>query len=137
MKFLKELFFGKKKKSEKLRVYSMRKIGDITVFKIEKRQDFFRKFRKLLNTFGFKEVDSWHYDPTIKREFPISKLKNFVDSFKNKNFNIIIIFTEDMEIIIVKSSENYRKKFLEEIMKFCEWYPTKLQKKKSNIRKNF
>ena len=132
------LLFGMKKRasvSKKLGLYSIRKVGDKSIFKIEKRQDFFRKFRTLLESLGFSDVDTWHYDPSLNREFPIRKLTNFVDSFKNKSCDIDIIFTQDRAIVILKSSDATRGKFVDELLKFCEWNEKK--RRIEPLRKNF
>ena len=123
MSFFSRLF-GKKKKIErsgKLRLYSMRKVGDRTIFKIEKRQSFYDEFRHILVDLGFKDVDTWHYDPVLNREFPIRKLNNFVDTFKGKGCEVDVIFTQDRVLVILKSSDVVRRKVVEKLMNFCEW----------------
>ena len=130
--------FGRKpqkKKSTKLRLYSMRKVDDRSIFKIEKRQSFFEYFRVLLDEMGFKDVGTWHYDPALNREFPIKKLNNFVDTFKGKGCEIEVVFTNDRIILILKSSDAIRRKFVEELMKFCEWFESK--RRIQPLRKNF
>ena len=132
------IFKRRKPLPAKLRLYSMRKSNDKTIFKVEKRQIFFKYFRKLLGELGFKDVETWHYDPALNKEFPIGQLVNFCDTFKNKNCEIDIVFTQDREVIILKSSETIRKKFMEELMKFCEWKESKRRiKPLEPIRTNF
>jgi hypothetical protein len=113
----------------------MRKVDNKTIFKIEKRQDFYKKFRMLLGSMGFPGVETWHYDPAFNREFPIGKLVNFVDTFKNKSCEIDLVFTQDRILIILRSSEAVRKKFLDELTKFCEWFEKK--RRIEPLRKNF
>ncbi len=132
--------FGKKRQSKKdfycrLRLYSMRKVGDKSIFKIEKRQIFYSYFRELLKNMGFGDVDTWHYDPSFNREFPIAKLVNFCDNFKSKSCEIDIVFTQDRAVVILKSSDSIRKQFVEELMKFCEW--TEPRRKIEPLRRNF
>lgn len=130
--------FGKKKKniqSDKLKLYSVRKVDTLEIFKIEKRQIFYKKFRQLLDRLGIKDTESWHYDPTFNREFPINKLNNFVDIFKGKNFEVDLIFTKDRVIILLRGSDLIRKNFIDELMSFCEWSETK--RKIQPLRKNF
>jgi hypothetical protein len=122
---LARLVRGKRKavarRAEKLRLYSMRRIDDKTIFKIEKRQDFFVKFRMLLKNIGFKEASYWHYDPSKLVEGNISHLVNFCDEFNNRNYDMDIIFTLDRVLVILRSSAANRMRFVEELMKFCEW----------------
>ena len=132
-----KMLFGKRKEpiSKNLRMYSTRKMDNKTIFKIEKRQDFYKKFRVLLINMGFPDVETWHYDPSFNREFPIHKLVNFVDTFKNKNTEIDLVFTRDRIIIVLRSTEALRKKFIDELMNFCEWSEKK--RKIEPLRKNF
>jgi len=130
--------FGKrpiKRASAKLRLYSMRKVDSKTIFKIEKRQSFFEHFRVLLDEMGFNDVKTWHYDPALNREFPMGKLVNFCDTFKGKNSEIDLIFTQDRIIIVLRASDSVRRKFVEELLKFCEWFETK--KRIQPLRRNF
>lgn len=125
----------KKRMSSKLRLYSVRKVGDKSIFKIEKRQSFYKSFRGVLKNLGFSDTDSWHYDPAFNREFPIRKLNNFVDTFRSKGCEIDVVFTNDRIIILLKSSDSTRTKFVDELMKFCEWVENK--KKIQPLRRNF
>lgn len=130
--------FGKKpqkRNSAKHRLYSMRKVDSRTIFKIEKRQSFLEYFRVLLGEMGFRDVESWHYDSTLNREFPVRKLVNFCDTFKGKNSEMDVVFTQDRIIIILRASDSVRRKFVEELLKFCEWFETK--RKIQPLRKNF
>jgi len=124
-----------KQASGKLRLYSMRKVDDQSIFKIEKRQSFYRHFRQVLEGMGFSDMETWHYDPTFNREFPIKKLNNFVDTFKGKGCEIDVVFTNDRVIIILKSPDATRRKFVEQLLTFCEWVENK--KKIVPLRKNF
>lgn len=138
MQFFARLFGAKKKKKEiygRLKLYSMRKVEDKSIFKIEKRQIFLAYFRELLKNIGFSDVSTWHYDPGLNREFPIQKLTNFCDTFRSKSHEIDIIFTQNKVVAIVKSSDGERRKFVEELMKFCEWQEPK--RKIQPLRKNF
>ena len=130
--------FGKKKTGEesgKLKLYSLRKVENKSIFKIEKRQSFLRHFRGLMNGLGFGEMETWHYDPALNREFPLLKLNNFVDTFKNKNYEIDVIFTNDRVILMAQCSDANRIKFIEGLMRFCEWRESK--RKIEPLRKNF
>ncbi|MBU2522752.1 MAG: hypothetical protein KKE23_00480 [Nanoarchaeota archaeon] len=130
--------FGRKSKkqiSSKLRLYSVRKVNDKSIFKIEKRQSFYKQFREVLKTLGFSDIDSWHYDPAFNKEFPIKKLNNFVDTFKGKVCEIDVVFTNNQIIILLRSSDAVRKRFVDQIMTFCEWVENK--KKIRPLRKNF
>ena len=105
----------------KLKLYSMRRIDDKTIFKVEKRQAFFKEFRVLLKNLGFREANYWHFDHANQTEGNIHHLNNFCDEFRNKNHDLDIIFTSERVIIILRSSAQNRMKFVEELMKFCEW----------------
>ena len=137
MSFLGFLFGMKKKESfsRNLKLFSMRKVGDKSIFKVEKNQTFLKHFKVLLGNIGFEDIGSWHYDPALNREFPVSKLVNFCDTFKSKAYEIDVIFTQDREVIIVKTSEAGRTKFVEELMKFCSWFETK--RKIQPLKQNF
>jgi len=138
MSFWRKLFgkSGRKESSGKLKLYSMRKVDDKSIFKIEKRQSFMRHFRALLKNLDFSDVETWHHDPTLNKEFPVARLVNFCDTFKNKSFEIEIVFTHDREVVIVKSSDANRRKFVEELMKFCEWNEPK-RRIQPLVRQNF
>ena len=70
--------FGKKRQSKKdfycrLRLYSMRKVGDKSIFKIEKRQIFYSYFRELLKNMGFGDVGVFVAEGFVG-ELPVEEL---------------------------------------------------------------
>jgi hypothetical protein len=136
MSFWTKIFFSPKRRQQgKMKLYSMRRVNDKSIFKLEKKQVFYRNFREILKNLGFEDVETWHYNPSYDQEFPIYKLNNFVDTFKSKNCDVDVIFTQDRIIVILRGPDAIRAKFVDGLMTFCEWFESKPLN--PIVRKNF
>lgn len=85
---------------------------------IEKKQDFFSSFAKFLINCGFNEnlyVDEYQEDSP--------KIKDFVDfqeNFKNKDYDIDLIFGKEKIILIIRADENNLENIKKGIKNMCD-----------------
>ena len=75
--------------------------GKRSYFILEKDDSFFSLFPKFLLGCGFKELDE--YDNLEEEKKDISDYTNRVENYKNAEYDIDVVFTQDRIVLIVRT----------------------------------
>jgi hypothetical protein len=108
---------------KKLKLFATSNFEDRDEFRIEKDQRALGCIKKFLESL---ELDTSYTFITEdkdahEKEIRISKLTDFCQNFKNKDYNIDVFFGKDRIILVVRTAIRNRQKIVKEILKWCEW----------------
>jgi hypothetical protein len=120
---------------KKLKIFGISNREKHSYFLLEKKQAFVSLFRKFLENLGFEEMYVCHTLVTMYKDkhdvdVKLSKLSEYYEHVGNANYDIDLFIGKRIHLIINTAQKN-RPKFVDELMKFCEFYKYKFKKKKS------
>lgn len=104
---------------KKLKLVGSGNEGERSFFILTKGQSFFSLFPIFLIGCGFKDLGIYEYIKENKEN--ISTFHNKVEYFRNENYEIDLIYTNDRIILIVRTDINNRKNLIEGIKKIAEF----------------
>lgn len=112
---------------KKLKISAVANHGNLNSFAIEKRQEFFTGFRRLLKKMGFNGCYALFLGrPTDKdgeaiedRELPIGKFNDVLSHFENDNFKISVVYGRKKIFLFVVCDSMHRRTFINNLMEFC------------------
>jgi hypothetical protein len=94
----------------KLAVLGSGNEGSRSFFIFEKNESFFSLFPLFLSGCGFKKIGV--YESYQDDKPSLNKLNNRVENFKNENYDIDVIYTQDRIILLVRTDSSNREKLI-------------------------
>ena len=116
-----------------IKIFGLRKTEKHSNYELEKKQEFFSGFRKLLMDFGFGDessnIEIYGFgrpsgddgEPILTEEEDINKYIDRHFYFENENFRIDIIFGNEKIFLIINSDKDKQDKVSEKVQKFCSF----------------
>ena len=102
-------------KNKKIKLYGAGNSGDRSFFILEKNKLFAPWFSMFLVGCGFRNIECYEADIT-----GIIQKDNVVQHFKNKAYDIDLVFTSDRIILIVRTSQENYSNLVSAIQKIAE-----------------
>ena len=116
-----------------IKIFGLRKTEKHSNYELEKRQEFFSGFRKLLvdldfgdessniEIYGFGRPSGDDGEPILTKEDDIAKYIDRHYYFENDSFRVDVIFGKEKIFLIINSDKDRQEKISEKVQKFCSF----------------
>lgn len=94
----------------KLAIFGSGNEGRRSFFIFEKNESFFSLFPLFLTGCGFKEIGV--YEQYQEDKPNLNDLNNRIENFKNENYDIDVIYTQNRIILLVRTDPSNRKNLI-------------------------